>query len=130
MDELGNALRKVQGLRVFAYTEQDVSPPAAVVFWPETVDYDRTAGRGADQVTLPIGIMVGEVSARSARDLLAQFVDGSGPTSVKEALESYESDAYSYARVASATPGTYQTSAGVDYLGVTFSVTVIGKGAN
>lgn len=129
MDELGAALGRIQGLRVFPYTEQDVSPPAAIVFWPETITFDRAYQCGADGLTLPIGVLVGEVSARSARDLLLQYVAGSGPASVKEAIEGYETDVYSYARVQSAAPGTYTTAAGVDYLGATFMVDIIGKGA-
>lgn len=131
MDDLAAALRRVEGLRVFAYTEQDVSPPAAVVFWPDTITYDAAMGRGADTIALPVGVLVGELSSRSARDDLAAYLDGSGPRSVKAAIEGYDDQAtsYSYARVASAAPGTYQSVGSVDYLGATFTINIVGKGS-
>lgn len=130
MDDLAIALGRVQGLRVLAYTEQDVQPPAAMVFWPDQVGYDATMGRGADTMVVPVGVMIGELSSRSARDELAAYLDGSGARSIKAAVEGYDgAESYSYARVVSAAPGVYQTSGGVDYLGATFTINIVGKGA-
>lgn len=131
MDDLAAALRRVEGLRVYAYTEQDVSPPAAVVFWPDTVAYDDAMTRGADTIALPVGVLVGEASSRAARDQLAAYLDGSGARSVKAAIEGYDDQAtaYHYARVATASPGLYRSAAGVDYLSATFTVNIVGRGA-
>lgn len=129
MDELGSALTDIEGLRVYPYWNAGtISPPCAVVGWPDPITFDMTMARGADRQTMPIHILVGKVDARTARDLLAQYIDGSGTTSLKEAIESYEATSYDSARVMQGTVGVIQVGA-VDYLSVTFDVDVVGRGA-
>jgi hypothetical protein len=90
MDAVGDRLDTIAGLRVFAYPPGSVTPPAAVVSYPEGIEFDATYGRGSDRMTLPVVVVVGKASDRAARDKLGAYCDGSGASSVKAVLESGE----------------------------------------
>ena len=128
MDDLGTALATIDGLRVFPYWQRAIYPPAAMVAWPDPLTYDATMRRGGDRTTLPIIVLVGQADARTARDLLAQYLDGSGAASIKTVIEAHTPTAYGSARVQTASIDV-ATVASVDYLAATFHVDVIGTGA-
>lgn len=128
MDDLGTALGTIPGLRVFPYWADRVTPPAAVVAWPDPLTYDSAMARGADRAELSVLVMVGKVDARTARDNLARYVDGSGEYSVKAAIDGHEATAYDSARVDRAEFGVI-TVAGIEYLAATFYVDIIGTGS-
>lgn len=126
MDGIGDRLATITGLRVHRYTPDAVSPPSAIVDWPE-VEYDFTAGRGSDRMLFPVHIVVGKVSERSAAAALGAYISGSGASSVKTAIEGSGGVLGGYAsttRVMGATV-TVVTIAAVDYLSATFQVEVI-----
>lgn len=127
MDEIGTVLETIDGLRVFPYWADRITPPAAVVAWPDPVTYDATMARGADQMTLPLFVLVGRFDARTTRDRLAVYLDGSGASSVKAVLEAHTYTSCDSVRVASATVDSY-TVAAVDYLGAEFSLDIFGTG--
>jgi hypothetical protein len=127
MDELGAALAAISDLRVTPYSAKKINPPAAVVAWPE-IDYDKAFARGADRQEFPLILLVGNVDARSSRDDLAEYLDGSGPRSVKTAVEAHEATAYDSARVVRAEVSV-MTVAAVEYLAATLYVDIIGRGA-
>jgi hypothetical protein len=128
MDDLGTALESIPGLRVFPYWADRVSPPAAVVAWPDPLTYDTTMVRGGDQAEIPVVVLAGKVDSRTARDSIAAYADGSGESSVKAAIESHEPTAYDSARVNRVEFGI-STVAGADYLAATFFIDIIGTGA-
>lgn len=128
MDDLGDALATIPGLRVFPYWADRVQPPAAVVGWPDPLTYDSTMARGADQVELPITVLVGKVDARSSRDLLARYADGSGEASVKAVVEAHTPSSYDSVRVTRA-EFSVATVSGVEYLAATFYVDLTGSGS-
>lgn len=128
MDELGAALETVDGLRVFPYSADKVSPPAAIVGWPDPLTYDATMARGADQLTLPVYVMVGRLDARTSRDRLALYLDGAGESSIKAAIDGGTYTACDSARVASANVEAL-ASGGVEYLGAVFDVEITGSGS-
>ncbi|MEU7817062.1 hypothetical protein [Pseudonocardia sp. NPDC049154] len=128
MDDLGEALKTIEGLRVFPYWAESVQVPAAVIGWPDPLTYDVAFARGADQVELPVICLVGKVDARTARDRAAAYANGSGPSSVKAAIEAHTPTAYSTVRVARCEFGTYIV-ASVEYLAATFFLDIIGTGA-
>jgi len=128
MDDLGAALDTIPGLRVFPYWADKVTPPAAVVTWPDPLTYDTAMVRGADTAELPVYVVVGKVDARSTRDRLAQYADGSGTHSVKAAVESYAATAYDIARVNRVEFGGISIG-GTEYLAATFYIDITGKGA-
>ena len=130
MDDLGAALKRINGLRVFPYSAENVSPPAAVVLWPEELAYDTTMVRGGDRLTVPVLVLAGQIDARSTRDVLARYLDGVGQHSVKAALEGYgDATSYDSLRVVSASV-TSAPVAGVELLGAQFQVDIIGKGSS
>lgn len=127
MDELAAALGTIDGLRAYGYYADNVTPPSAVVDWPDEIDYDSTMQRGSDRVTLPVGVLVGRLDARSSRDRLSKYVAGDGPDSVKAAIEAHVTDAWYSARVMKATFGT-TTVGGTDYLSAAFDIELLVPG--
>lgn len=127
MDELAARLDTIVGLRVFAFPADNIPAPAAVVGYPETIAFDVSSSRGVDMMTVPIFLLVGRVTDRTARDVLAPFCDGSGPSSIKAVLATQGYVAMSSVRVASADFQVVSV-AGVDYLTAVFTVNVHGPG--
>lgn len=128
MDDVGSALGTIDGLRVFAFWADRVTPPWAIVELPEKVDYDATMGRGGDRLSLKVMVGVARTDARTGRDAIAVYADGSGASSAKAAIEAHAATAYDSARVQSADFGMV-TVAAVEYLAATFTVDIIGRGA-
>lgn len=128
MDEIGLALDTIEGLRVFPYSATKVIPPAAIVGWPDPYTYDSTMGRGSDRFTMPVWVVVGNVDARTSRDAIAKYADGSGEASVKVAIEATEYESCDSVRVQSCEFGTI-TVAGVEFLAATFQIDVTGAGS-
>jgi len=128
MDELGEKLGDIEGLRVFPYSADSFTPPAACVGWPDPLTYDGAMARGMDSLTLPVWVVVGKFDARTARDALAAYLDGSGDRSVKAALESGPYLACDSVRVATATVDVVVSGA-VEYLGAVLQVEITGQGA-
>lgn len=125
MDAIGARLVGVTGLRVYDYAADAANPPAAIVSLPETVEYDVVAGRSADRVVIPVTVLVGRVSDRAARDQLAQYVSGTGASSVKSAIEGVDGlgGVAHTVRVTDASINIVTIQA-VDYLGASFNVEV------
>lgn len=128
MDQVAAALDTIVGLRVFAYGAKSLPPPAAMVGWPDPYTYDSTMGRGSDSLTLPVYVVVGNVSAKTARDRLGAYADGSGTKSVKVAVEAFTYTACDTVRVKSCEFGTL-TVAGTEFLAATFQIDVEGTGS-
>jgi signal recognition particle GTPase len=128
MESLGDALGRIEGLRVSPYWADRVTPPWAIVEMPEEVTYDATMVRGGDELTATILVGVGRADARSACAQLAAYLDGAGASSVKAAVDTHRSAAFDSARVVSAKTGDISV-ANVAYLGATFTVTITGQGA-
>lgn len=96
MTEIGDRLDTIAGLRVYRYPPDQVAVPAAVVTYPEDYIFDATFGRGMDTMTLPVVVMVGRVSDRKSRDLIAGYCDGAGPQSIKAVLETGDRPAVTF----------------------------------
>lgn len=127
MDELGDQLDTIDGLRVYRCPPSSVSVPAAVVSYPEHIDFDASYARGSDDLTLPVVLVVGRPSDRGARSAIAGYCAGSGASSIKAVLEAGTYTAFDSLRVTSAqfdvvTVGT------TDYLAATFEVRITGRG--
>jgi len=128
MDEVGDLIDTIQGLRVFRHPPSTVTPPAAIVTYPETYTYDETFGRGSDRMDLRVVLLVGKVSDRSARDRIGAYVDGSGPRSIKAVLEADEYTAFDSARVRDV-EFDIVAMARVEYLAATLTIDIIGPGS-
>lgn len=124
---LGEALAAIADLRVFDYPPDSVTPPAAIVSYPDPIDFDMTMGRGSDRATVPVHVVIGRVSDRAARNALTAYMAGSGDRSVKAAIEADRTlgGAVDSVRVVSVSGGELNVG-GVSYLAATFSVDLIG----
>lgn len=128
MQEIADRLDTIEGLRCFGYPAPKVSPPAAIVSYPETLTFDATYGRGMDRLTLPVVLVVGKVSDRRTRENLAGYCAGSGAASVKAVIESGTYAAFDTVRV-TGIQFDVVTLAGTDYMGAVFDLDIAGQGA-
>lgn len=128
MDQLSERLDTIAGLRCFAWPGGAVTPPAAIVTYPTDYTFDATYGRGMDKLNIPIVVLVGNPTQRTARDAMGQYVNGSGASSVKAVLESGTYTAFDSIRVASVDFDVYE-EAGGKYLAAIFDCEIAGQGA-
>lgn len=127
MDALAGRLETITGLRVYAWPLGSASPPAAIVAYPDDYSYDQTYGRGMDSMTIPVVVLAGKATERTARDELGAYVDGSGPRSVKRVLESGPYTAFDTCVVTGVDFDVYRLG-GVDYVAAVFNIDVSGHG--
>lgn len=129
MDEAAAAVRQITGLKdVYAYPPDTLTPPAAYISYPQSVDFDETYQRGEDKITdLPIVLVVGKAVERSARDQAARWASGDGGQSLKAALEAYTWTTCD-ALVVTSCEFDVELIAGVPYLAALFKATVVGPG--
>lgn len=92
-DGLKARLDTISGLRAHAIVVGDVVPPAAVVIPGDpsrkaamVVNYDSTMGRGSDDFLFTILLLVSNKVERVSQDALDAYLDGSGATSIREAI--------------------------------------------
>lgn len=131
LDELATKLDTIVGLRVFAYAPDDVPVPAAIVGMPEDIQFDQTYGRGSDEMTLPVWVLVALIADRASSKELAAYLNGSGTKSVKTKLDSKANNTYTKCdtvRVTTAETGPIDY-AGVRYFGAEFTVHITGSGS-
>lgn len=128
MDEAATAVGALTGLSVFRYPPSSIDPPAAIVSYPQSVDYDETYRRGTDQFTdLEITLVVGRVDDLSTRDQVAAWSAGSGGQSVKAALEAHRWVTCDDLTINSCEFEAWDL-AGVPYLAAIFKATAVGPG--
>lgn len=128
MQAVADQLDTIGGLRCFGWPVATVSPPAAIVSYPDEIKFDETYGRGMDRITLPLVLVVGKVSDRATRDTIGAYCDGSGDLSVKQVLESGTYTAFDTVTVTEATFDVVSISA-VDYLAAMFNLDIAGHGS-
>ncbi len=130
MEEVATAIRAVPTLtdRTFAYPVSDISPPGAVVGYPENVVYDGGYGRGMDRITGVVTIVAGMIVDRATVPLIAGYMNGSGPESVKTAIEDHAYVSLDSIRV---TNGEFDIVpiGGNDYIAVVLELDIVGPGA-
>ena len=83
----------IPGLRNHAWVVGDIVPPATVIIpgnpsskSQPVVNFDATMGRGSDDFLFTIVLMVSNKVERVAQDQLDAYLDGSGATSIREAI--------------------------------------------
>jgi hypothetical protein len=129
MQAIADRLDTINGLRCFAYPESALTPPGAVVLYPERIAFDEAYQRGMDRITLPVLLVVGKVSDRSARDQIGVYCDGVGAASVKQVVESGTYTAFDVVTV-TGVDFDVATLAGTDYLAANFTLDIVGKGTS
>lgn len=118
MAAIGDGLRTIDGLRVFDFPPNSAQPPFAFVGMPESIAYDLTMRRGSDRFTIDVYVGVSSVVDRSAQAALCDYAAGSGPLSIKEAIESFVGPSV---RVTEATFSSITLAAGT-YAGLVVTV--------
>lgn len=106
---------------------ESLTPPAIIVSYPKSIDYDETYGRGMDKITdWEIVAVVGQVSLLTARKRIMRLAGG-GSASLKAVLEAPGYQSFDDLRVSTASFDVF-TMAGVDYISCTWLVDVWGTG--
>jgi len=128
MQEIATRLGTVPGLRIHAQPPKTITPPAAIVSYPESVQYDQTYGRGMTRVeALKVWLVVGIVTDRAGRDSLSEYVSDEGEKSIKLCLEDYEGETWDDLTVASVEFDVV-TIAGVDYMAAGLTINLACQG--
>lgn len=86
-DEIKALLATITDLNAHDTMPGQLTPPAAVVI-PRTMDFDRAMGRGLDEATFRIVLLVSRASERQGQDDLDAYLASSGDRSIKQAVES------------------------------------------
>ena len=58
------------------------------VVYPDRIAYDQAMGRGSDEYTFVIIVIVGRIAERTAQNSLDAYCNPSGASSIKAAVES------------------------------------------
>jgi hypothetical protein len=130
MQALADRADTITGLRCFGYPIDSTPPiPAFIVSYPDTIDFDRTYGRGMDAMTIGAVVLVGRVTDRATRAQITKYLAGSGPESIKAVIESGTYTAFDTVRVARVTVDVVRIGT-VDYLAATLTHEITGQGAS
>lgn len=127
---LANQANTINDLRCHAFMPNAISPPTFYCVELE-IDYDMSFGRGHDDFNpITCRVLTSLASDRSGQKLLKDFMKGSGPKSIKAAIEADKTlggacESLQVIRVR----GMGQYEHGTDtYYGADWLVRVIGRG--
>lgn len=115
--------------QIFLEPPDSISPPSMIISYPESVTFDQTYGRGMDVITgLPLIIAIGRPTNTKLAPTAKACVSGSGPKSIKAALEAHD---WTTCSEVTATRADFDVVSigGDDVLICAFSLTVAGIGA-
>lgn len=88
MNEISTAVDTITGLRCKPWDQQTLTPPAALVTLPGSINYHATYGTGLQEIKdLAIVIMIGKASDRIALKRICEYAAAAGARSVKAAIE-------------------------------------------
>lgn len=129
MDEIGDCVDQIPGLRVSRWPPGTVTPPAAVVSYPTDVAYyGQGATRAANTMTVPLAIALGRPNDRSTRDRLSAYLSGAGASAIVELVDAWAWQSCSSVTVTTADVDVV-TIGKVEYLAALFTLEVIGQRA-
>lgn len=123
------ATKTIPGLQCFAFLPGTITPPTFFV-GEAVIEFDRTFGRGMDEVMLTARLLVSLADDESAQRSLDKYLKGSGPHSIKEAVEAERTlgGACADLHVQRVTGWAMYEHADTQYLGAEFAIRVIGEG--
>lgn len=101
-----------------------------------TVDFDKAYGRALDELEVTCRVLVGRADDRSAQKLLDALLSGSGPASLKQAIEAARGAPGEFAlggaahdlHVTRVQGYRWYEHAGTTYVGAELIIQVIGEG--
>lgn len=127
VQELGDQLDTIDGLNVFRYIPDSLSPPAGIISIYDNINFDETYRRGEDRITIPVIIVVSRAQDRAAFTNLLPYGSGSGPQSIKSTMEAGIYTSFDSMRVMRSESDVFRFG-GTDYFGALFDVDIIGAG--
>jgi hypothetical protein len=83
---LAEALRAIPSLRVYELLPDNPNPPGVAISLDRVV-YDSVFARGCDEYEFTVHLFVARGDDRSAQVRIEDYVAGSGPSSIKAAIE-------------------------------------------
>lgn len=88
MNEITAAVNTIADLRVKPWHQETLTPPAALVTLPASINYHGTYGTGVQMIEdLTVVVLVGKSSDRVALKRIAAYAAATGASSVKAAIE-------------------------------------------
>lgn len=125
----------VRKLTCTGYTPDAIAEPHFFV-GEVSIEFDKTFGRGLDEVEVTCRVLVGRQDDRAAQKVLDALLSGAGPASLKQALEAARgapgeaalgglADDFHVVRVQGY---RWYEHAGVQYVGAEIIIRVIGDG--
>jgi hypothetical protein len=126
---LATRLDLIPGMRVAAHAADRVSVPMAVVEIA-SISFDAALGRGADLLVFTVRVYASRADDRAGQEQLDGFLAGSGPKSVKAAIESDSSLGGIAHDLVVAGVDNYgiHEAGGISYYGAEFAVQVWASG--
>lgn len=124
---LATALDTITGLRSFDYVPDGISPPAAVVEPLEVTYHEANVSTGLNYYRAYILVIVGRMSDRSSQDRIDAYLNNTGASSIRAAIESDRTlgGACSTLQVVEALPRSVVVS-GIDMAAYRFEVDIYG----
>jgi hypothetical protein len=127
-DELAERLKQL-GADIYVHPNppESLTPPAIILSYPKSIDYDETYGRGMDKIVdWEIVAVTGAVSLLTSRKRVMALASG-GTSGLKAVLEIPGYESFDEIRVSTASFDVF-TMAGVDYISCTWLVDIWGTG--
>ena len=122
-ESMRDALGGIRGLSVSIFQTPQVLPPHAVIRL-SSGSYDRTMGRGLDELAATVIVYVSRAMDDTALEQLDQFITGTGPKSIKAAIESATGVGISFFRVSEFEVGVASVG-DQEFLAATFDVQIL-----
>jgi hypothetical protein len=127
MDQVGEQLDTIPGLRVRDYDADEIQVPAGIVSLPTgDINYHGTYQDGMKRLTLTVIVLVAADGDRVRRDQITPYADTTGPKSITQILERGSYTAFDIIAVKTGRFGFY-TYNKIKYLGIAFSVDISGS---
>lgn len=101
--------------------------PAAVVSYPERLDYEVTYANGTNRMALEVWVFFTRTSEQAAHDKVTGWADPSGSDSVKAVLESGTYTAFDFVVVQSVEFARTNLG-GTEYAAAVFTLDIVGSG--
>jgi hypothetical protein len=123
---IGKNIESISGIRIYDTIPDVVVPPCAVVGQLDFT-FDVNNARGLDSASVDVYVIVQRISERTGQEKLDELLAGTGPKSIKTAIESDRTlgGLVDTLRVISAESGTYQTG-DQTFLSYRYNLTVWG----
>ena len=124
-------LGSITNLRVFDTVDDMINVPAAVLI-PSSINFTEAMARGTDRYDFDLIVVVSRADARSGQNQLDGFINGSGSSSIRQAIFQNstlgQSDTSAVVTTMSDYGATYAVN-GVECIGARLGITVYTKGS-